>query len=68
MSMLIVPDNVSNECRDAIEQMLKKDPDERISLFDLQHHAWLCDYQHANKQIWEETSNENSSNGSNDEV
>ena len=44
--------------------MLKKDPDERISLFDLQHHPWLCDYQHANKQMWEETSNEISSNGS----
>ena len=65
-NILNVPENVSNECRDAIEQMLRKDPDERISLFDLQHHPWLCNYQHANKQMWEETSNESGSNASNE--
>ena len=43
-SKIEVPENISNECREAIELMLKKDPDERISLFDLLHHPWLCDY------------------------
>ena len=39
-----IPENISDECREVIELMLHKDPDKRISLFDLQHHPWLCRY------------------------
>ena len=56
-----IPENISDECREVIELMLHKDPDKRISLFDLQHHPWLCRYSQSNKQMWEETSNENGS-------
>ena len=56
-----IPENISDECREVIELMLHKDPDKRISLFDLQHHPWLCRYSQSNKQMWEETSNENES-------
>ena len=53
---LEVPSHISNECREVIELMLKKEPGERISLFDLLHHPWLHSYQHENKQMWEESS------------
>jgi serine/threonine protein kinase len=33
--------NVSRECLDAIEMLLKKDPSERISIFDFLQHPWL---------------------------
>ena len=61
MDKLEVPHDVSNECREVIELMLKKDPEERVSLFELLHHPWLHDFQHLNKQVWEETSNESAS-------
>jgi len=37
--------NVSIECLDAIEMLLKKDPHERISIFDFLQHPWLQEYQ-----------------------
>ena len=63
--VLQIPENISDECREVIELMLHKDPDKRISLFDLQHHPWLCRYSQSNKQMWEETSNERSRSNSN---
>ena len=38
----------------AIESMLKKEPEERISMFDLLHHPWLRRYQReANGGGWD---------------
>lgn len=36
-----MPDDVSYECLDAIELLLKKDPRERITIFEFLHHPWL---------------------------
>ena len=47
-----LPGAISNECRDAIEKMLKKNPDERISLFELQLHPWFTKRQ-SKKMMWE---------------
>lgn len=47
-----VPD-VSYECLEAIELLLKKDPRERITLFDFLHHPWLQAHQkYRNRKIW----------------
>ena len=47
-----VPD-VTLECLDALELLLKKDPKERISLFDFLHHPWLQTHQKwRNRKIW----------------
>lgn len=37
--------NVSIECLNAIELLLKKDPRERITIFDFLQHSWLTEYQ-----------------------
>lgn len=42
--------NVSVECLDAIEMLLKKDPNERISIFDFLQHPWIEKYKR-----WKET-------------
>ena len=45
--------NVSVECLEAIELLLKKDPQERITIFDFLHHPWLQNYQRwKNKKLW----------------
>ena len=63
MEIIKVPD-VSIECLEAIELLLKKDPRERISLFDFLHHPWLQKYQKwKNRKIWNDcysSSNESS--------
>ena len=45
--------NVSYECLEAIELLLKKNPQERITIFDFLHHPWLQNYQRRkNKKLW----------------
>jgi hypothetical protein len=45
--------NVSIECLEAIELLLKKDPRERITMFDFLHHPWLQNYQKwKNRKMW----------------
>ena len=39
--MIKVPSNVSIECLEAIELLLKKDKRERITIFEFLHHPWL---------------------------
>ena len=58
-----LPPNVSDDCFDAIEKMLIKKPDQRISLFELLNsHPWLFNYQkNATKMDWDHTSSEEES-------
>ena len=47
-----IPD-MSLDCLDALDQLLKKDPKERITIFDFLHHPWLQNYQKwKNRKIW----------------
>ena len=47
-----MPD-VSVECLEAIELLLKKDPKDRITIFDFLHHPWLQAHQKwRNRKIW----------------
>lgn len=57
---LNLPPNVSDDCFDAIEKMLIKNPDQRISLFELLNsHPWLFNYQkNATRMDWDHTSSE----------
>ena len=44
---------LSIECLDALEKLLKKEPGERISIFDFLHHPWLQNYQRwKNRKMW----------------
>ena len=45
-----VPAQVSQECLLLIEQLLKKDPEERLSIFDIKHHPWLSRYRRRMKR------------------
>lgn len=42
--------NVSIECLDALEKLLRKNPEERITIFDFLQHPWIVKYQR-----WKET-------------
>lgn len=44
---------VSLECLDAIELLLKKDKRERITIFEFLHHPWLQNYKKwKNRKMW----------------
>ena len=36
-----LPDNVSDECRDLIQRILLKDPQDRISMPEIRQHPWF---------------------------
>lgn len=56
-----MPD-VTLECLDALELLLKKDPRERITLFDFLHHPWLQAHQKwRNRKIWNDCYSSSSS-------
>ena len=58
-----IPD-VSLECIDALEQLLKKDPRERITLFDFLHHPWIQTHQKwRNRKIWNDCYSSSSEEG-----
>lgn len=61
--------DVSDECLDAIKLLLKKDKQERMTIFEFLHHPWLQNYQKwKNRKMWANSySDESSNQGSNDE-
>ena len=63
-----VPD-VSIDCLDALELLLKKDPRERITIFDFLHHPWLQNYQKwKNRKMWAGTYSSDESGSLRDEL
>lgn len=55
-SEVIKVPNVSFDCLEAIELLLKKDPKERITMFEFLHHPWLQNYKKwKNRKMWGQT-------------
>lgn len=67
ISEVIKVPNVSIECLEAIELLLKKAPRERITMFEFLHHPWLQNYKKwKNRKMWA-NSYSSSSEGSQEE-
>lgn len=63
-----IPD-VSLDCLEAIELLLKKDPRERITLFEFLHHPWMQSYQKwKNKKRWNDCYSSDSNDSLKDEL
>lgn len=66
--MVKIPD-VSLDCLEAIELLLKKDPRERITLFEFLHHPWMQSYQKwKNKKRWNDCYSSDSNDSLIDEL